>query len=74
MAQRITRLVERIVLPIDVSGYDVDEVYAAMAHDKRRVGKNVRFIVPRSIGDVILIDHPGEDVVKKALGIVLASK
>ncbi|MBP7963322.1 MAG: 3-dehydroquinate synthase [Caldilineaceae bacterium] len=74
LAQRITALVERIGLPIHVSGYDVDEVYAAMAHDKKRVGKNVRFIVPRSIGDVILIDHPGEDVVKKALGIVLASK
>ncbi len=67
LAQRITALVERIGLPIHVSGYDVDEVYAAMAHDKKRVGKNVRFIVPRSIGDVILIDHPGEDVVKRAL-------
>ena len=74
LAHRITNLVERIGLPIHVSGYDVDEVYAAMAHDKKRVGKNVRFIVPRSIGDVILIDHPGEDVVKRALAVVMEPK
>ncbi len=71
LAARITNLVERIGLPIRISGYDVDKVYAAMAHDKKRVGKNLRFIVPRAIGDVILIDHPGEDVVKRALGKVL---
>jgi len=74
LAQRITALVARLGLPTHVRGYDVDDVYAAMAHDKKRVGKNLRFIVPRSIGNVITIDHPGEEVVKKALAVVMEYK
>jgi 3-dehydroquinate synthetase len=42
-------------------------VLAAMRHDKKRAGKKLRFIVPQALGDVIVIDDPGEDVVRRAV-------
>jgi 3-dehydroquinate synthase len=71
LAARITDLIDRLGLPISARGYDVDAVYAAMAHDKKRAGKKLRFIVPQAIGDVVVIDDPGEEVVRRAIGRVV---
>ena len=50
-----------------VAGYDRDAVYAAMAHDKKRSAKTLRFVVPQALGHVVVIDDPGEAVVREAL-------
>jgi 3-dehydroquinate synthase len=67
LAERITALIDRLGLPVAARGYDVDAVLAAMRHDKKRAGKKLRFIVPQALGDVIVIDDPGEDVVRRAV-------
>jgi 3-dehydroquinate synthetase len=72
LATRIRNVVDRVGLPIQWSGLDADAVYAAMAHDKKRSGKTVRFIIPQALGDVTIIDNPGRDVVMRALGTILA--
>lgn len=71
LAQRVTDLLQRLGLPVQLTGYGVDAVYGAMAHDKKRQGQNIRFIVPRNLGDVFLIDFPGEEMVKNALESIL---
>jgi shikimate kinase/3-dehydroquinate synthase len=72
LAERITRLSNRLGLPTSAPGYDVDAVLAAMSHDKKRAGKKLRFVVPQALGDVVVIDDPGEEVVRRAIqGIVL---
>lgn len=71
LAERITNLVDRLGLPIQWSGLDADAVHAAMAHDKKRSGKTVRFIIPQALGDVTIIDDPGRDVVRRALDTIL---
>ena len=54
-------------LPVAAPGYDVDAVLAAMGHDKKRAGKKLRFVIPQGLGDVVVIDDPGEDVVRRAI-------
>jgi len=71
LATRIVHLLERLGLPTSAPGYDVDAVYAAMSHDKKRSGKVLRFIIPRALGDVIVVDDPGEAVVKQAIAAVV---
>lgn len=71
LAERITHLIERLGLPTAVEGYAGDAVYAAMGHDKKRSGKILRFIVPRALGDVTIIDDPGEPAIRRALAKVV---
>jgi 3-dehydroquinate synthase len=71
LADRITALVDRHGLPTSLSGYDADAIVAAMGHDKKRVGKTLRFVIPRGLGDVALIDDPGRAVVAAAVNSIL---
>jgi 3-dehydroquinate synthase len=71
LAARIKDVVARLGLATAVSGYDPVEIRAAMGHDKKRSGKNLRFVVPRAIGDVIVIDYPGDEEVDLAVRSVV---
>lgn len=71
LASRIRQVVERTGLPTQWQGLDPEQVHAAMAHDKKRSGKNVRFIIPQALGDVTMIDDPGRAVVRRALDTIL---
>ena len=42
-----------------------------MAHDKKRTGKTLRFVIPQALGDVVVVDDPGADIVKAAIDSVL---
>ena len=74
LAPRIANLVERLGLPTQVSGYDADAIMAAMVHDKKRKGKTLRFVIPQALGDVVIIDDPGEDVVRAAVESVIGER
>ncbi len=50
--ERITALVAATGLPTEPPDFPAEDIWAAMATDKKRVGNNVRFILPRAIGDV----------------------
>ena len=51
-AERITTLVAQVGLPTEPPDFPTEEIWAAMFTDKKRVGNTVRFILPRTIGDV----------------------
>ncbi|MCB9137732.1 MAG: 3-dehydroquinate synthase [Caldilineaceae bacterium] len=71
LAMRIRNLVDRMGLPIQISGYDTNAVLAAMRYDKKRAGKTLRFIIPQALGDVVMIDDPGEAAVRRAVESIL---
>lgn len=73
LVPRICTLIERHGLPTSLprSEYDLDQVMAAMGHDKKRAGKTLRFIIPHAIGDVQIINDPGSTYVRDALSTVL---
>jgi 3-dehydroquinate synthetase len=58
-------------LPTQWPAIDPEAVHAAMFFDKKRSGKTVRFIIPQALGDVVMIDDPGREVVRRALDTVL---
>ena len=71
LAARIRDLLERLGLPVSVAGYSVAAIHAAMAQDKKRSGKKLRFMIPQALGDVVVIDDPGDDVVAQAIASVV---
>ncbi len=71
LVTRVRRVLERVELPVQLAGYDAKSIIAAMGHDKKRVGKTIRFIIPQALGDVVLIDNPGWEHVEAALQKIL---
>ena len=50
-------------LPFRVPGFPPDQVIAAMAHDKKRLNGRLRFVIPRKIGRVEIMDDVPPDVI-----------
>ncbi|MCX7776792.1 MAG: hypothetical protein N2381_01830 [Armatimonadetes bacterium] len=77
IVDRQTELLKRTGLPTSLSeagvvGVSVEQIYEAMALDKKRRGKTLRFILPKDIGDVFLTNEPiPDEVVIKAIVSVL---
>ncbi len=70
-ADRVEDLLNHLGLPTSVAGYAIEDVRLAMLHDKKRTGGTLRFIIPRDLGDVTIIDDPGETAVQEALQSVV---
>lgn len=52
LIERVETLLARLELPTRVPGFAPEDVLAAMATDKKRVGSRLRFVLPRAVGDV----------------------
>ena len=68
---QVRQVLDRVGLPVQLAGYDAQAIMDAMGHDKKRVGKTIRFIIPQALGDVVIIDNPGWEHVEMALRKVL---
>jgi len=55
--RRLAGLLQRFGLPNRHEGYEPREVWEAMATDKKRRGKKLRFVLPRAIGQVWVTDE-----------------
>ncbi len=64
---RLAGLVARFGLPTAAPGLDPEALIAAMARDKKNRGGRIRFVLPRSIGNVELTDAVGADDVRRVL-------
>ena len=67
LVKRTIDLLEKVELPTSVRDFEVDAIMDAMWYDKKRKGKTLRFIIPQDLGDVVIIDNPGEDLVRAAV-------
>jgi shikimate kinase/3-dehydroquinate synthase len=65
VATRIENLLAALDLPTRITpAMSRDAILSAMARDKKRVGSRLRFVLPRAIGDVAIIDDVSqEDVI-----------
>ncbi len=66
-AARVERLLERLGLPVQLTGLDADEVWRIMQHDKKALGGRVRMVLPTGPGTVDLYDDVKYDEVAAAL-------
>ncbi|MFN8444208.1 MAG: 3-dehydroquinate synthase [Caldilineaceae bacterium] len=71
LAERTEKLLERLGLPTFATELNLEQVLAIMGTDKKRAGKKLRFIIAQGLGDVVIIDDPGSDYVRRALASVL---
>lgn len=66
--ERLVRLLEKFGLPVAAPGLDHAALLDAMARDKKNRGGRVRFVLPRTIGQVELTDAATLDDVRAVLG------
>jgi shikimate kinase / 3-dehydroquinate synthase len=64
---RIEALLAAWGLPVRCPAYDVEAIWAAMAHDKKRRGRSLRWILPHGLGDVRIADDVPPETVKAVL-------
>ncbi len=53
LRERVRELLAERGLPIQVDGLSLDEILAALAHDKKRVGATVPFVLVKAPGEVL---------------------
>jgi len=71
LAGEIEEVLARLGLPVSYP-FDLDAAIAAMATDKKRRGRTLRFIVIEQIGKVAVAGDVPEDAVRAALAAVRA--
>ena len=57
LVERVESALDRLGLPVRAPGFAPEQIMAAMGADKKRVGRRLRFVLPRAIGDVDVFDH-----------------
>ena len=57
VSDRVQSLLRTLNLPVAVSGYSVEQMLVAMRGDKKRRGGRLRFILPKAIGEVLLVSE-----------------
>jgi 3-dehydroquinate synthetase len=68
LAERIGSTLGTWGLPMDCPPYDVDAIWEAMAHDKKRRGRKLRWVLPHAIGRVEITEDVPQQVVRSVLG------
>ena len=67
LPERIAAALVAWGLPVRCPPYPVEAIWGAMAHDKKRRGRSLRWILPHEIGHVEIVDDVPERVVKSVL-------
>lgn len=67
-ATRIENLLRALDLPTRIPRHmTTDAIMAAMATDKKRVASRLRFVLPRAIGDVVIVDDVTQDEISAVI-------
>ncbi len=67
LADRIEAALVAWDLPVRCPPFDVDEIWKAMAHDKKKRGRGLRWVLPRAIGEVEITEDVPFDAVRSVL-------
>ncbi len=74
LPERVAAVLAGWGLPVRCPPFPADRIWAAMAHDKKRRGQTLRWILPRTIGEVDIFPDVPQDVVLAALQRVGAAE
>jgi len=67
LADRIEAVLAVWGLPVRCLPFDTDAICKAMAHDKKKRGKMLRWVLPRKIGQVEIVEDVPPDVIESVL-------
>lgn len=62
--RRMSALLERLGLPVELEGHLTDHVMSFLGSDKKRKGKSLHYVVPGKPGDVRVVPLPVDEVVR----------
>jgi len=64
---RLKQLIQRAGLPVEIPELEVDRLARIMQHDKKVLKGEIRFVLPKSIGNVFITDEVTPSLVKEVL-------
>ncbi len=64
---RLKGVIERADLPTEIPDLEVEKIIQAIKHDKKILRGKVRFILPRSIGDVFITNEVSPSLIEQVL-------
>lgn len=64
---RLEKVIESAGLPAEIPGLDVKKLVQFMKHDKKVVRGKIRFVLPRSIGEVFITDEVSLSLIENVL-------
>jgi len=64
---RLKRIIQRAGLPTEIPDLNVDRIIQAMKHDKKILQGRIRFVLPKSIGDVFVSDEVTPSLIEQVL-------
>jgi len=67
LVERIETVLAAWKLPIVCPPYQADAIWEAMAHDKKKRGKALRWVLPREIGAVEIVEDVPQEIVQAVL-------
>jgi 3-dehydroquinate synthase len=63
LADRIAAALAAWGLPVRCPPFDARDIWAAMAHDKKRQGRGLRWVLPRAVGQVEITEQVPTEIV-----------
>ena len=67
LADRVEAVLATWELPVRCPPFDTDAIWEAMAHDKKRQGRSLRWALPRAIGEIEITGDVPQETVKSVL-------
>ena len=64
---RMKSFIKRADLPTEVPNLEIERIIQAIEHDKKVLREKIRFILPKSIGDVFITDEVSPSLIRQAL-------
>ncbi len=64
---RLKRVIEKVGLPTEMPSLKVKRLIQAMEHDKKVLGGKIRFVLPKSIGNVFITDEVSPSLIEQVL-------
>lgn len=66
-ARRIEDLIKQAKLPSKTTGFSASRILEAISYDKKIIGGKLRFVLPASIGHVMVCSGVDKKIIKKAI-------
>ncbi|MFC2005966.1 3-dehydroquinate synthase [Chloroflexota bacterium] len=64
---RLKSVITRASLPTEIPSLQLEKLIQAMKHDKKILQGKIRFVLPKSIGDVFITDEVSPSLIEQAL-------
>jgi 3-dehydroquinate synthase len=72
--ERLVSLIRRVPLKANLFSLKRADIVNAMGHDKKRVAKKLRFVLPTKIGEVKVVDDVDPNLIRSAMREILKAK